>query len=296
MKTIVITGASGFLGRALLNAAGNHSNLRIIALTSKPEKLEQYRCEQIQVEGQNYLSELNKSDQEIYCVVNCAYPRDGRDLPGGMDYIESIMNAAASSNVQAFINISSQSVYNPGRLCAADEDADICLDSLYSLGKYMIEKMTNAILRGKPHTSIRLASLIGPGFDQRIVNRFVKDALHNGTIRAEYSGQSFGFFDVKEAAEGIRTLMECPLSRWREVYNLGNGKSYTIAEIVQTIQEVFEELHLPAFDVEVSYADKTGCTGVNADRFLTDTGFMPQITLKETVNRIVTDLMRSCEK
>lgn len=64
----------------------------------------------------------------------------------------------------------------------ADENTVLCLESKYAVGKYATELLVNAIC-GKAvlHTNIGLASLIGAGFDQRIVNKMVNQIIKKYT-------------------------------------------------------------------------------------------------------------------
>ena len=99
-------------------------------------------------------------------------------IADGLKYIQSVFEKSVEGNAAVIVNISSQSVYSQKRTEAATEETPVCLESPYAVGKYAVELMLESICRGSKtrYTNLRMASLIGPGFDQRIVNRLVRQA------------------------------------------------------------------------------------------------------------------------
>ncbi len=188
---IIITGASGFLGRNLIGSLlrdgfsdnGSSSPARLIGFSSSPDKLrERFPSDLAEFHDRKKIDDAElRYIWKDAIVVNCAFPRNrsGTEMAEGLSYIKRVFEAAAGNGAAAVINISSQSVYAADRQDAAGEDTPLCLATCYAVGKYAVELMLESICAntGTAFTSVRMASLIGPDFDPRIVNCFVRQAL-----------------------------------------------------------------------------------------------------------------------
>jgi len=280
-KKIVITGASGFLGSHLVERMKGEK-YEVFALSSKPEELRD------RLGGENVVyshkDELDAEMMKDSIVINCAYPRNstGTAIADGLKYIQRVFEAAVESGASSIINISSQSVYSQQRTEAATEETPVCLESPYAVGKYAVELMLEGICKGSKtrYTSLRMASLIGPGFDQRIVNRFVKQALETGKLTVKRNQQRFGFFDVEDAVSGIVMMLEA--ETWKPVYNLGGVGAYTLVEIAETVKNVLRE----QIEIEVIDGDEVGNSELDCRSIYEELHFTPYYTLSESVRRI----------
>lgn len=287
-KKIVITGASGFLGSHLLKRLKNNESYMVYALSSKHNDLK----EKIGGDNVEYIHKdaLNGEIIRDSIVVNCAYPRNstGTAIADGLKYIQKVFEAAVEGDAAAIINISSQSVYSQQRTEAATEETPVCLESPYAVGKYAVELMLGSICKKSKtsYTSLRMASLIGPGFDQRIVNRLAMKLMKQETITVVRQNKKMGFLDVEDAVNAIMAISKTPLSSWKSIYNIGNGIGYTTEEIYNAVASELSnriEISNPLFEMG---ADETS-TAVSFEKLKKDTGFVPTIDLNESVKRIV---------
>lgn len=293
IKKIVVTGAGGFLGSNLVEALKEKSEYFVYSLSSRGKELQ----------------ELNPSKNILYChknavfsdegeqilrnaiVVNCAFPRNstGTEMADGLRYIQRLFDRSKECGVKAIINVSSQSVYSQTREKPATEETPVCLETPYAVGKYATELMLESMFRGTGivYTNLRMASLIGPGFDQRIVNRLVKQAFLGEKLSMIKSNQRFGFLDIEDAVRAIFSLFTIDLSQWKPVYTVGNAEGCSIEDIVQCIKRVFDKTGLPISDICVKSGDGTSHTGVAYHLLFEDTGFQPMIGLDNSVQRIL---------
>ena len=232
-KTVMVTGAGGFLGKNLVAelASRGHS---VYAVTSKSEG-ELSASELAAVVPNRDFEAISELLDRTDVLVNCAFPRnvDGRQLADGMDYLQRVFAIAGASQVGAVVNISSQSVYSQTRTEPAREDTPVCLEGKYAVAKYASEQLLEAYCGDKPHTNIRLASLIGPGFDQRVVNKMARRAMENGQIEVCDNGSSFGYLDVLDAVNALVAVCESDPDEWEQVYNLGPEGGVTLTEIAE---------------------------------------------------------------
>ena len=204
MKKIAVSGAGGFLGKHILKKIMETDHIAY-ALTSKPHEI---GCELGEQERIIFVHKDEYADvtwEKIDVLINCAFPRntDGNMMADGLNYIKNLLSFSVEHGVKTVINISSQSVYSQKRKEAATEKTPLDLETKYAVGKYATELLTNSICKQIPYSNIRMASLIGVGFEQRIVNKFVRQALEKKELYIKIGSQKFGFLDVEDAAEAI---------------------------------------------------------------------------------------------
>lgn len=289
MKRILITGAGGFLGTELVRQMAGKQGVKVFALTSQKDKLKQVcgNAENVMPLERNAVFEPGFSFAEIDILINCAFPRntDGVQMADGLQYISSLLETAVAGGVKAVINISSQSVYSQMRMEPATENTELNLETKYAVGKYATELMTNSICRNIPHTNIRMASLIGAGFDQRLVNKFVKQVLAGNNLSIKGGKQLFGFLDVRDAATAIIAVAEG--SDWNEVYNLGPKRSDSLIEIAQCVQKVVAEVGFRETEIELTQTDDWQNSSMDSSRLREQFDWKEQFCLEDTIRSII---------
>lgn len=292
-KKIVITGASGFLGCHLVERLKGDERYRVFALSSTPEQLkEQIRGANIEYCYKNVIEEEYAAEiLNGAIIINCAYPRNstGTVIADGLKYIQRVFESAVEIGATAIINISSQSVYSQQRTEIATEKTPVCLENPYAVGKYAVELMLETICKGSEtaYTNLRMASLIGPGFDQRIVNRMVKQAIAGEELHVVRNNQKFGFLDIEDAIESLMALLDTDVVQWKLAYNVGNGKEYSVVYIAECIKYVFEGNGLPFPNINAVNGDGFGSTGIDYNLLHKDTGFEPTVSLDASIQRIL---------
>ena len=289
---VVITGASGFLGRNLIAYLDENDKYFIYALSSQSKVLqEKNRYKNVMYYDKNAIfTDQDKLILENAILVNCAFPRNstGTGMADGLKYIQGVFLKAKECKAKAVINISSQSVYSAKRETAATEETPVCLENTYAVGKYATELMLESLLQGTDiyFTNIRLASLIGPGFDQRIVNRFVKHALNEHALKVKKNRQLFGFLDVKDAVVALGKVVDKDCSTWKTTYNLGIILAYTLVDIACAVKEVIQETTGMEILLEFSTGDEKCNSELDARDFYRDFSFFPEIKLKQSILQI----------
>lgn len=292
---IAITGAGGFLGRNLLNKL-RETQHSVYALTSKPDEIKESNTNRI-----IYIYKDEYTDvpwDTIDVLINCAFPRnaDGNMMADGLNYIKNILSFSVEHGVKAVINISSQSVYSQKRKEAATEKTSLDLETKYAVGKYATELLTNSICGKIRHTNLRMASLIGVEFEQRIVNKFVRQALENKELYVKIGEQKFGFLDVEDAAEGILQFALSDLKVWQREYNLGGEKIYTLDDIVEVVKKVVEKYSMYKIEIYREESNDVLNSELDSKVFCEHCKWKPRYTLENTVKKIYDEMIKRKEK
>lgn len=260
---LVLTGAGGFLGLELLSQLASREDAEVLAVSSKDDLFGACGFPEQRLTVVNPAALLAEPDMMVGfdMLLNCAFPRnvDGEALARGLDFISALFLAAAT-RVNAVVNVSSQSVYSQRRMEPATEETPVCLESAYAVAKYATELMLEEACAGIPRTNIRLASLIGPGFDQRVVNKFVAQALAGETIAVQEKGMRYGYFDVADAAEALILLVTSDSGKWQRVYNVGVEDGFTLSELAIAVVEAVRNRGINAPSPQIERLDNLAVT------------------------------------
>ena len=278
---IAITGASGFLGINLIEELLKKDTNFILAFTSQKKTLE----------NKFKNRHVNVFEREAFFKVQL---KDVRQMAVGLKYVNDVLNHTVHCGVKTVINISSQSVYSQQKEHAADEYTELCLDSIYAVGKFASELLTNTICKNIRHTNIRLASLIGPDFDQRLVNKMIDNALARHKIKILSGCQSFGFMDVEDAALAIISVINDKEKHWNEVYNLGIKGGYSLYDIASCIKDNLIKVGVDVF-IEQSEEIYSINSALSCDSFYNQFKFKPVNTLNDTVKKIIIAKLKNKE-
>lgn len=297
--TIMITGAGGFLGRELMHQIITNTNYNAILLTSKKEDMlghYSYTNRLKYYELRNW-NQCNVVWSDIDVIVHCAFSRsnDGSSLAKSIEFTNNLFITAQNNGVKAIINISSQSVYGDLPKPLWREEIPVSPNSIYAISKYATEIITknisfNNIVKA---TSIRLASLLGPGLDIRIVSRFVKDAIIQQRINVEGGNRVLSFLDVRDAASGLLALVSLNSECWKEIYNLGSPERYTIYKIAEIVKRTAEIRGTKLVNIVREKEDCYLDSGMDSNLFYKDTGWKPKYDMEAIVESLFEYFIRN---
>lgn len=292
-KTILISGASGLLGNELVNQLLNTTSYNVVALTSQRKKLKkQYRDERLTVlHVENWEYNID-SKLKIDTFINCAFPRssDPEQLAQGLVFTEKIVKKATRLNTKSIINISSQSVYSQKEKEITNESLTVAPESLYGMTKYASERIVKSICESSKkkvfYSNIRLASLTGLNFDVRMTNRFVKSALTNQPITINGGEQQISYLEVRDAASALIKMLNSDLNLWYPIYNLGNKDSFSLLELVETIQVKAKKHSIHDVKLEVKDIDNSFNNLMNSELFYKDFNWQPRYNMPEMIQEL----------
>lgn len=299
MKTLVITGATGFVGRHLAAAALNEG-WAVRALVRQPERVPRHR---------NMETVAWEADKEapsdalrgVDAIVHAAafVPPDLSDPV----YAESCMavnvggtlrllQAAERAGAPRFVYFSSASCYAPSGL-PVTEDAP-----LYPSGRapyYLCSKLVGEIYVAHWHKarclstcSLRLASVYGPGMPLReVVSIFARNLSAGQEIHLHGGGrQSSDFVHVEDVA---RAALAAVTSTVEGALNIGGGQQITIRELAAQMADIVGGDAHGLIREGSGTAPPSGYTGLNVGRAIRELDFRPR-PLRDGLERYLAEL------
>lgn len=218
-------------------------------------------------------------------------------MADGLQYIQKVFEVSVDNKADAIINISSQSVYSAHRTEPATEETPVCLETPYAVGKYATELMLETVCRRSKtkFANLRMASLIGPGFNQRIVNQFAIKMIAGESVTVVRQDKKLGFLDVEDAVQAIYNFLHYPTVLWKPIYNVGSGRGYTVEDIYNVVSSIIvkkgSKVSPPIYEEGIDRSSSE----VLAERIRSEVGFEPGVTLEDSIERIVDSILLQAE-
>lgn len=239
MKNYLIVGGGGLVGNALVqNICDDPIDCNVFVTDRIPPHKVQYSNSKCKYFTNDELQKLFDC-YEFECMILMAFPRNVTDdlWAPGIDFCLRVLNLARNGKVKRVVHISSQSVYGLKRTEAATEESKVNLFSPYTTGKYCIEQYVNNLFFDRPHTNIRLSTIIASSTEERVVNKLVRQIINNKEIAIKSGEEIFSFLDVRDAAEALKILLLSTCD-WEELYNIGSSESYDLWTIALNVSEI----------------------------------------------------------
>lgn len=303
MKTVLITGATGFAGAYLakLLAEKNDSSLHGTCFSSYTGPLSDimtlYQVDMTKKEQVQALIASVKPD-EIYHLAAHTSPAESFKDPEGtlMNNILSelhLFQAVKETNPQArVLTISTAEIYggvSPSDL-PIDEDTPLRPGSPYAVSKiaqdylgfqfYQSEKLQ--IIRVRPFNHIgpgQVAKFVVPSFAKQIAE--IEKGKQEPVMKVGNLEGKKDFTDVRDIVKAYALLME--KGEAGDVYNLGSGKSVAIKTILDTLLS-FTKTSISVERDDALYRPlDTPEVICDATKIMDLTGWKPEIPLEQSL-------------
>ena len=276
MRTILVTGATGFLGHHLVQellCLGDS----VIAVLGRPEdkanSLPQHENLTIYPCSAMFTTDFGHVDT----LIHTAFSR-GEDLQGLADSItftEKVIELVNNQDIDSIINISSQGIYKglkPGE--KVKEEGSIGPNTAYGVAKWAVENMLKVGCK-KSYTNIRMASL---STNARFLDFFVDSVIAHKDITITSPNQYASVMDVADAVAGIVSIVDLPLNQRNRVYNLGPGVQHSILEYAKSANEVGETFGYAPTNIIVNDSGKEFAICMDCSKIESQTRWESSIT------------------
>jgi nucleoside-diphosphate-sugar epimerase len=213
-----------------------------------------------------------------------------------------VAELAKQAGVPRLIFASTASIYDRGvgeeaRDLLLDEDAPVDPRAAYATSKLAAERgiLPMADADFAP-VSFRQGTVFGFSPRMRydlVVNTFVKDALSKGRLAVFYGGAMWRpLIDVKDVARAYVTALECDAALISgQIFNLAAG-NFRISELALRAQQALGRLgEQVELDVDYTYR-LVRSYRISSEKALRILGFRPQVTIEESIERMVQEIRR----
>ncbi|MBL7151993.1 MAG: NAD-dependent epimerase/dehydratase family protein [Candidatus Omnitrophica bacterium] len=287
-KKVLLTGASGFLGGAVLKKL-IENDFAVLALSLSPlgkthPRVKWVECDLTRVETARKVSPLFAGIQ--YVVHTAARMPQG----GALNNLELLAdNLKITVNLLEFlppgikqlIYCSSVDVYGLNSKAAVDESCLTRPVNIYGIAKLLGEHLSRVRFQKKAVvTSLRFSHLYGPGEPRiKIIPRLIDCILKGEKIQIENQGHdSRDYLFVEDAAEAVIACLKKPLSG---VFNVSGAKRTTVRTVIRILERVSGE------KLKVRYlpVKKLSHSVFANQKFASLSGWKPRITISEGLKR-----------
>lgn len=236
---VLITGATGFLGRKLIPQMllEGHEVVALVRQTSNMESLPK----EIEIRVADLLDpkSLGPAVQDIDKVIHLAayfdfYPSDEELMfKVNIDGTKNLMNACIGTNVERFVYCSSTETMGRIRFPPGTEDTELRPDFSYGESKVQAEKAIKQITSASdlPHVILRPTGIMGEG-DLYIMYEVAKE-LYHGKVFALPRNLStpFMYTHIDDVVSGFLAALE-PKSALNQIIILCPDEAITWSEFV----------------------------------------------------------------
>lgn len=285
MKTILITGASGFLGHHLVGELLKRGDTKVIAILGRPEDKANALPESSNISVFPSSALFETDFGHVDTLIHTAFSR-GDNLTGltrSIELTEQIIEMVNNKDIDSVINISSQGVYKglkPGE--KVDEDGVVEPNTAYGLAKWAVENMLKVGCE-KHFTNIRMASLSA---NARFLDFFVDSVISGKDIIVTAPHQYASIMDVSDAVRGILSVTDIPSERRNAIYNLGPGLQYSILEYAETANNVGLQFGYSPIEISVEDNGKEFAICMDYSLLQGETGWRPRVNKDEMITRL----------
>jgi len=262
-STILVTGATGFLGGRLVEYLSEATNYSIYATGRNSQKGYQLnrlpRVTFIPAELQ-FSQAVHSLCKHIDVVVHCAarsslWGSYQSFLEANVVATQNIVNACQAQQVKRLIHISTPSIYyaqlGQGLYDKKEEEVPTTFISHYAQSKYQAEQIVKTAAQGGLAAIIlRPRAIYGRG-DYTIMPRIL-NAYEAGRLRVIGNGKNkHDMTHVRNVISAIMQSIDAPTAALGQAYNITDGQPYNVWD---TVGQVLEALQLPWQAQKVPYA------------------------------------------
>lgn len=303
MKTAVITGATGAIGRALISVCilAGYEVLAVVHRTStraaELKKIE--HCQVLHLDLSEYDDALEEIKKQNITTKGCElffhlawmapFGKDRENLPLQLENVKASLAAvrfAKALGCSTFVGAGSQAEYGrvKGKL---SPDTPTFPETGYGVAKLCAGQMTRLACdqTGLKHVWTRILSVYGPHDGKNsLISIAIDDMIHNRETSFTPCDQMWDYMYSEDAARAM--LLIAQQGKHGRVYVIGSGEAHPLKDYIQIIADIsgYEKKigfgKRPYNDKQVMYLQ------ADIERLQT-LGFVPQVSFEEGINQLI---------
>ncbi|KAA0893321.1 NAD-dependent epimerase/dehydratase family protein [Oryzomonas rubra] len=298
MKSVLITGAAGFLGRYTAQFF-SELGCTVIGIDSIPPEnaplahLTAYHNVKLPDKALDDLLRTLSPDVCIHCAGRASVPLSVSD-PSADFYTNTVLTFEVLEALRLhapacrFILLSSAAVYGNPQTLPVNEEQPASPISPYGFHKWQCEQLCSEFARiyGLKTASVRIFSAYGPGLRRQVLWDMCFKVITGHALKLQGTGrESRDFIHARDVAKALHIVAaNAPMQG--ETYNLASGNETTILELASLVLDALNEGCSPQFDGVIPQGNP-----VNWQADITKLhalGFTPDIPLKQGIRTFAT--------
>ncbi|HKC04595.1 MAG TPA: NAD(P)-dependent oxidoreductase [Patescibacteria group bacterium] len=240
-QKISITGASGFVGRNLVDHLAS-SNFLITVLdlngASYPKSVKVVKGNLLTKEGLDEF--LQGSDILIHLAGQVLSGNTSMD-EGNVYATKNLIMEASKRTVKKIIFSSSIAVYGSSDKKFFKESDKCHPDTKYGMSKLRAERIIEKWGKkdGNQYTILRFFSLYGSGNKKGVVYDLCSDVFNKGVITVYGDGKQKR--DLVFVEDAVKILSLAIKENLEGIYNIGTGKSFSVLDLISILEKISDK-------------------------------------------------------
>jgi UDP-glucose 4-epimerase len=298
LQTVLLTGATGFIGSHLLEAllAKEYEVVVLKRSTSDTWRIEHLLERVMHYNVDEHALELAFEQQRIDVVIHLAtkYRKfdNVKEVPelinANITLPVQLIELAARSGVKAFINTGTFFEYDCSIQPIGEERRTRPLN-FYAKTKLAFESMLMTYSDRMAINTFRLFSPYGEKDNQKLISTIIKSALSKIEIQLSEGFQKADYIYVSDIVcaylKAIKRLEFEEIESEYEVFNLGSGSAFSVRDIVSLIEqqlgrEILKSWGPPSMtDIPIAYSDNSKANNI--------LGWQPVVSIEEGIRNTI---------
>lgn len=299
-KRILITGATGFLGRHLSRSLIHHGY--DVYMTSGHEEGGD-TIRKIDLNNPSELKRVISSVKPDIIYHTGALVNLTRDFAIGKECIKinlegtyNLLESLRRHVPKRFIFASTEEVYGSGKV-PYREDQLPRPPSPYAISKIAAEYICDTYAQELDFSLIifRIGTMYGPGQTSRFIPEIIAQAIRNDTISINSGTKKRDYVYVSDVLEAMRLALKSTLEGRSTVLNIGGGVSYSLKEVVDKILSISKsksEVFTGKLPERLMEASLWLMDNSRAEKLL---GWKPRISLDEGLEMTISHMKEELE-
>ncbi|MBA3995507.1 MAG: hypothetical protein C0469_18470 [Cyanobacteria bacterium DS2.3.42] len=248
-KTVLVTGASGMIGRTVVQALSASPEWDIRAQARSPQETRAILGEvcdvtQVLIRDADFTRtgerEMRMLTKDCHTIIHCAGLVHKPDAPYqeyevmNVRATQSLAEAAASNGVNTLIFLSTQALYGLGPFSNIEENGPLQAKTPYAVSKVTSEKFLE-MFRSIPRVVTLRPSLVYGEGDRGNILSMIKEIKAGRFVQIGGGNTEKSIIYSRDLAEAITLCMNVP--EGYHTFNVSNPKATTVKELIDTITE-----------------------------------------------------------